>query len=90
MLMSDGIVIDFSQRGVGICGNRLVVPGMAMALFIDLPGRGEPLCIAQSRVSWVVGHRFGVKLGSLTLEDKKQLQYFLRDRVTHSDCDGGI
>ncbi len=51
---------------------------MEMALFIDLPGLEEPLCIAQSGVcSWVAGHRFGVALGSLRLEEKKHLQFFL-------------
>jgi hypothetical protein len=63
---------------------------MEMALFIDLPGREEPLCIAQSQISWVAEHRFGVKWGSLKLENTKQLQFFLWDRVAHSDCDGGI
>ena len=62
---------------------------MDMALFVDLPGVEEPLCIAQSQVSWVAGFRFGVALGPLTLEEKKDLQFFLRGRVTPSDRDGG-
>ena len=90
MLIGDGIVTDLSPGGIGIRGNRSVTPGMEMALFVDLPGVKEPLCIAQSRVSWVTGRRFDVALGTLKLEEKNHLQFFLGDRVTPSDRDGGI
>ena len=55
MLMGDGIVTNLSSSGIGIRGDRSVTPGMEVALFVDLPGVEEPLCIAQSRVSWVAG-----------------------------------
>jgi hypothetical protein len=90
MLIGDGTVSNLSRSGIGIRGNRSVTPGMEMALFVDLPGRGEPLCIAQGRVSWVEGRRFGVELGPMKLEGEKQLQFFLWDRVTPSDRDSGI
>jgi hypothetical protein len=90
MLIGDGIVTNFSPGGIGIRGNRSVTPGMEMALFVDLPGLEEPLCIAQSRVSWVAGCRFGVELGALKLEEKNQLRFFLWDRVTPSDRGCGI
>ena len=90
MLIGDGIVTNFSAGGIGIRGNRSVTPGMEMALFVDLPGLDEPLCIAQSRVSWVAGRRFGVELGTLKPEEKNHLQIFLWNRVTPSDRDGGI
>jgi hypothetical protein len=92
MLMGDGIVTNLSASGIGICGNRSVQPGMELALFVDLPGMEEPLCVAQSRVSWVAGRRFGVELGALKLEEQNHLRFFLWDRVTPSDHDhdGGI
>ena len=90
MLIGDGIVTNLSPGGIGIRGNRSVTPGMEMALFVDLPGVEEPLCIAQSRVSWVAGRRFGVELGSLKLEEKNRLQFFLWDRVTPSERDGRV
>jgi hypothetical protein len=90
MLMGDGIVTNLSASGIGIHGNRPVQPGMELALFVDLPGMEEPLCVAQSRVSWVAGRRFGVELGALKLEEKNHLRFFLWDRVTPSDLDGGI
>ena len=90
MLIGDGIVTNLSLGGIGIRGNRSVTPGMDMALFVDLPGLDEPLCIAQSRVSWVAGRQFGVELGTLKLEEKNHLQIFLCDSVTPSDRDGGI
>ncbi|TLY27843.1 MAG: PilZ domain-containing protein [Nitrospirae bacterium] len=90
MLIGDGIVTNLSLGGIGIRGNRSVTPGMDMALFVDLPGLDEPLCIAQSRVSWVAGRQFGVELGTLKLEEKNHLQTFLCNSVTPSDRDGGI
>jgi len=90
MLMGDGVVTDLSPGGIGIRGNQSVTPGMEMALFVDLPGLEEPLAIAQSRVSWVEGRRFGVELGTLKLEEKNHLGFFLWDLITLSDRDGGI
>jgi len=87
LLIGDGMVANLSPGGVGIHGNRLVTPGMSIALFVNLPGMEEPLCIAQSRVSWVAGRRFGVELGPLKLEEKNHLRVFLWDRVTHLDHD---
>jgi hypothetical protein len=90
MLMGDGGVSNLSSSGIGISGDRSVTPGMEVALFVDLPGVEEPLCIAQSRVSWVEGRQFGVELGTLKLEEKNHLGFFLWDCVTPSGRDGGI
>jgi hypothetical protein len=90
MLIGDGGVTDLSLGGIGIRVNRSVTPGMEMALCVDLPGVEEPLCIAQRRVSWVEGRRFGVELGTLKLEEKNHLQFFLGNRITPSDGSDGI
>ena len=90
MLIGEGGVTNLSASGIGIRGNRSVQPGMELALFVDLPGVKEPLPIAQSRVSWVAGRRFGVELGTLKVEEKNHLQFFLWDRVMPGDHDGGI
>lgn len=90
MLMGNGVVTNLSSSGIGISGDRSVTLGMEVALFVDLPGVEEPLCIAQSRVSWVEGRRFGVELGALKLEEKNHLGFFLWDCVTPSGRDGGI
>jgi hypothetical protein len=90
MLMGDGIVTNLSANGIGIRGNRSVQPGMELALFVDLPGMEEPLCVAQSRVSWVAGRRFGVELEALKLEEQNHLRFFLWDRITPSEHDCGI
>ena len=87
LLIGSGMVANLAPDGVGIHGNRLVTPGMQIALYVDLPGIEEPLCIAQSRVSWVAGRRFGVELESLTLEERDHLRVFLWDQVTHLDYD---
>jgi hypothetical protein len=90
MLMGNGVVTNLSSSGIGICGDRSVTPGMEVALFVNLPGVEEPLCIAQSRVSWVEGRQFGVELGTLKLEEKNHLGFFLWDCVTHVGRDSGI
>lgn len=82
MLIADGVVTNLSTNGIGIRGNRSVTLGMELALFVDIPGMEEPLCVAQSRVSWVEGRRFGVELGAMKLEDMNHLGFFLWDRST--------
>lgn len=90
ILMGDGVVTNLSASGIGIRGSLPVTPGMELALFVDLPGVEEPLCIAQSRVSWVEGRRFGLELGTLKLEEQNHLRFFLCNRVTPSDHDHAI
>jgi hypothetical protein len=90
MLMGNGVVTNLSSSGIGICGDRSVTPGMEVALFVNLPGVEEPLCIAQSRVSWVEGRQFGVELGTLKMEEKNHLGFFLWDCVTHAGRNGSI
>ncbi len=87
ILTGNGIVTDLSPGGIGIRGNRAVTPGLRIALFVDLPGMEEALCIAQSRVSWVTGHHFGLELEPMKSEEKTHLQCFLWNRITHLDQD---
>src|SRR5574342_816393 len=57
MLIGNGMVTNLSVAGIGIRGNHIVKLGMELALFIHLPGIEEPVCVSQSRVSWVSGRR---------------------------------
>ena len=77
IVMGDGHVLDLSQKGIGVRGNRLLKTGMELALFIELPDSEDHLCIPEARVSWVNGRRFGVALRSLKLEDQNRLGFFL-------------
>lgn len=89
MLIADGVVTNLSANGIGIRGNRSVTLGIELSLFVDLPGMEEPLCIGQSRVSWVEGRQFGVELGAMKLEDMNHLRLFLWDHNSLSnnqDC----
>lgn len=85
MLIADGVVTNLSANGIGIRGNRTVTLGMELALFVDIPGVEEPLCVAQSRVSWVEGRQFGVELGPMKLEDMNHLRLFLWDHNSPSN-----
>jgi hypothetical protein len=84
MVISDGMVMNLSAQGIGICGNRLVAEGMELTLFIDLPGEEEPVCIAQSRVSWVSGRRFGVEMLAPTLAARNQLRFHMWNTLSRS------
>ena len=75
MLIGNGVVRNISQAGIGIHGNQVVKLGMDLSLFIDLPGVEEPICIAESRVSWVSGRRFGVEMIAPRLEVQNELRF---------------
>lgn len=79
LMIGDGATTNLSRKGIGVCGNRLVEPGMHLALFIELPDSDEHFCIPQAHVSWVEGRRFGVEFQfqALKLEDQNRLRYFL-------------
>jgi len=77
MLIGNGLVTNLSAEGIGIQGNHLVKLGMDLSLFIDLPGVDEPLCIAESRVSWVSGRRFGVEMISTKLDIQNELRFYV-------------
>lgn len=77
MLIGKGMVTNLSVAGIGIRGTHIVKLGMELALFIDLPGIEEPVCVAQSRVSWVSGPRFGVEMIAPKLEAMNQLRFYV-------------
>jgi PilZ domain len=76
MLIGNGIVKNISEAGIGIQGNHIVKLGMDLSLFIDLPGVQEPVCIAESRVSWVSGRRFGVEMITPKQEIQNELRFY--------------
>lgn len=84
LIMGDGQVTDLSHEGVGISGNRLLKPGMELALFIELPDSEDHLCVPEARVSWVRGRRFGVAVRTLKREDRNRLRYFLLEQQTRA------
>ena len=77
MLIGNGIVSNVSKSGIGILGNHRVKPGMDISLFIDLPGVEEPICIAEARVSWVSGRRFGVEMLAPKSEVHDELRFYV-------------
>ena len=85
MLIGNGVVSNVSKSGIGILGNQLVKHGMDLSLFIDLPGIEEPICIAECRVSWVSGRRFGVEMISPKLEVQNELQFYVWNHLYRQD-----
>ncbi|HEX5551138.1 MAG TPA: PilZ domain-containing protein [Nitrospira sp.] len=85
MLIGNGVVSNVSKSGIGILGDHLVKHGMDLSLFIDLPGIEEPICIAESRVSWVSGRRFGVEMIAPKLEVQNELQFYVWNHLYRQD-----
>jgi len=85
MLIGNGVVSNVSKSGIGILGNQLVKHGMDLSLFIDLPGIEEPICIAETRVSWVSGRRFGVEMISPKLEVQNELRFYVWNHLYRQD-----
>ena len=85
MLIGNGVVSNVSKSGIGILGNHPVKHGMDLSLFIDLPGIEEPICIAECRVSWVSGRRFGVEMISPKLEVQNELRFYVWNHLYRQD-----
>lgn len=84
MLIGNGIVRNVSESGIGIQGNHLVKLGMDLSLFIDLPGVEEPVCIAETRVSWVCGRRFGVEMMTSKQNVQNALRFYVWNHLYRS------
>jgi hypothetical protein len=89
MLIGNGIVTNVSKAGIGILGNHVVKLGMDLSLFVDLPGVEEPMCIAQSRVSWVAGRRFGVEMIAPKLEVQNELRFYVWNHLHRQKAQKG-
>ena len=85
MLIGNGVVSNVSKSGIGILGDHLVTHGMDLSLFINLPGIEEPMCIAESRVTWVAGRRFGVEMVAAKLDVQNELQFYVWNHLYRQD-----
>ena len=85
MLIGNGVVSNVSKAGIGILGNHPVKHGMDLSLFIDLPGIEEPICIAETRVSWVSGRRFGVEMIAAKLDVQNELRFYVWNHLYRQD-----
>ena len=85
MSIGNGVVSNVSKAGIGILGNHPVKHGMDLSLFINLPGIEEPMCIAESRVSWVSGRRFGVEMIAARLDVQHELQFYVWNHLYRQD-----
>lgn len=77
VLLGDGTVVDLSETGVGIRGNRHVTVGMELTLFLYLPDESDPLFILEGTVVWSSGSQFGVVLNELSLQEGDRMRVFL-------------
>lgn len=80
VLIGDGTVVDLSETGVGIRGNRRVRVGMDLTLFLYLPDESDPLFILEATVAWTAGSQFGVVLNELSVQEGDRMRVFLHSR----------
>jgi hypothetical protein len=76
-LSGKGDLLDLSEEGLKIQGNRAVHAGLQLALQITAAESAITLHIARAHVRWSKGTEFGVKFDTLEPAVKKQLLAFL-------------
>lgn len=81
LIFGDGRVVDLSEGGCGIRGNQQVKPGMDLTVFLYLPHAEEPLFIAEMRVAWAEGMRFGAQHRLIAEEERVRLHAYLKSQL---------
>jgi PilZ domain-containing protein len=84
LIMGDGMVVDLSNKGLGIRGNVPVNPGLEMTLFLYLPDGQDPLFVMEACVAWSAGNRFGVVIQKMNLRERNRLRYFLTSNLSQN------
>ena len=77
LIMGDGSVLDLSNNGLRIRGDKPVRPGLEMTLFLYLPDGRDPLFVLSARVAWARGHQFGAEILKMNLRERNRLRYFV-------------
>ena len=77
LIMGDGSVLDLSNKGLRIRGNKPVQPGLELTLFLYVPDGRDPLFILSARVAWSKGHQFGAEILKMNLRERNRLRYFV-------------
>jgi hypothetical protein len=78
MVMGDGVVVDLSEKGLGLYGDHPVTLDMELTVFVYFPEADEPLFTSAARVVWVSGRRFGVELMAIKAKERDRLLRFLK------------
>jgi hypothetical protein len=78
MIIGDGVVVDLSDKGLGLYGDHAVKLDMELTVFVYFPDADEPLFTSAARVAWVSGRRFGVELVGIEAREQKRLLRFLK------------
>lgn len=81
LIMGDGVVVNLSNKGLGIRGNMPAKRGLEMTLFLYLPDGQDPLFVMEARVAWSTGCQFGVELLKMNLRERNRLRYFLCSNI---------
>src|SRR6185436_16194444 len=76
-LAGGGLISGLSIRGCKMVSDELLLPGMTIALHIQLPDQYAPLKVDLGEVRWAQGEECGVEFQRLRLEEKERLQRFV-------------
>jgi hypothetical protein len=81
LIMGDGSVVDLSNKGLRIRGDRAVKAGLEMTLFLYLPDGRDPLFVLNAKVAWSRGHEFGAEILKMNVREHNRLRYFLSSNL---------
>ena len=76
-LAGSGLCSGLSSQGCKMISDDLMLPGMTVALHIQLPDQYAPLKVDLAEVRWAQGEECGLEFQRVRLEEKQRLQRFL-------------
>lgn len=77
-----GNLWNLSLDGCRVDGNIPVRPGMALSLFIMLPGKLVSIIVEQATVTWIRGQEFGLRLEKIQPRDAKRIEKYVIARIS--------
>jgi len=89
LIVGEGGVVDLSQEGCGIQGNRSVRTGMLLTLCMYFIDSERPIILEEVRVVWVEGERFGVQSLSIRDTEQERLHRVMERELNKSSHDEG-
>ena len=75
-LAGGGLVSELSSRGCKMVSDELMLPGMTVALHIQLPDQYAPLKVDLAEIRWAQGEDCGMEFQRMRLEEKELAEQF--------------
>ncbi|MDO8358389.1 MAG: PilZ domain-containing protein [Nitrospirota bacterium] len=79
--LTSGTLIDLSQHGWRVVGERPVMRGATLSMHVYLPDQSLPLDIDAATVRWTNGYEFGIELTTLSPDAAARLSDYLQNQL---------